>query len=252
MSDKTIIRFDNRVENYVKYRPHYPLEVLEFFRDELNLKKSSVIADIGSGTGISSKLFLENGNKVFGIEPNKLMREASVEYLKDYPNFKVIDGTSENTTLEDKYVDFIIAAQAFHWFNPAKTLTEFRRILRKNAFVSLIWNERQLDTNKFLRDYENLLTEFGSDYENVRHDKITKKSLNEFFKTNIYRKTFENSQTLDFNGLLGRLLSSSYMPSEENPLFEEMKKSLKQLFAEHARKGKIKVLYNTNIFYTKL
>lgn len=252
MSDKTITRFDNRVKNYVKYRPNYPLEVLDFFKNELKLQKPSVIADIGSGTGISSKLFLENSNKVFGIEPNLLMRKASVEYLKDYPNFKAIDGTSENTTLENKCVDFIIAAQAFHWFNTAKTLKEFRRILRKNAFVSLIWNERQLDSNKFLRDYENLLTEFGSDYENVRHDKITKKSLNEFFKTNIYRKTFENSQTLDFNGLLGRLLSSSYMPSEENPRFEEMKKSLKQLFAEHAIKGKIKVLYNTNIFYTKL
>ncbi|MGI8543802.1 MAG: class I SAM-dependent methyltransferase [Aridibacter sp.] len=249
---KTVSRFDNRVENYVKYRPHYPLEVLDFFRDELDLQKSSVIADIGSGTGISSKPFLENGNKVFGVEPNELMRKASLEYLKDYPNFKAIDGTSENTTLEDKSNDFIIAAQAFHWFTTAKTLTEFRRILRENGFVALIWNERQLNTNKFLRDYEKFLTEFGTDYKNVRHDKITKKSLNEFFKTNIYKKTFENSQTLDFNGLLGRLLSSSYMPSEENPRFEEMKKNLRQLFAEHAIKGKIKVLYNTNIFYTKL
>ncbi len=249
---KTVSRFDNRVENYVKYRPHYPCEVLDFFRDELNLKKSSVIADIGSGTGISSKLFLENGNQVFGIEPNKLMRKASEEYLEEFENFTAIDGTSENTTLGNKSVDFIIAAQAFHWFNTAQTLIEFRRILRENGFVALIWNERQLDTNKFLREYEKFLTEFGTDYEKVRHDKITKKSLNEFFKTNIYKKTFKNSQTLDFNGLLGRLLSSSYMPSKENPLFEEMKESLKQLFAEYARKGKIKVLYNTNIFYTKL
>ncbi|MGI8669775.1 MAG: class I SAM-dependent methyltransferase [Aridibacter sp.] len=249
---ETAKRFDNRVENYVKYRPHYPREVLDFFRNGLDLQKSSVIADIGSGTGISAKLFLENGNRVFGIEPNKLMREASEKYLEKYPNFKAIDGTSENTTLADKSVDFIIAAQAFHWFDTAKTLTEFRRILREDGFIALIWNERQLASNEFLRKYENFLTEFGTDYKNVRHDNITKESLNEFFNTNINQKTFENSQTLDFEGLLGRMISSSYMPSEENPRFPEMKKSLKRLFAERSEKGKIQVLYNTNILYTKL
>lgn len=249
---ETVKRFDNRVENYVKYRPHYPREVLDFFRDELDLQKSSVIADIGSGTGISSKLFLEYGNTVFGIEPNELMREASEEYLKDFPNFKAINGTSENTMLENKCIDFIIAAQAFHWFKTTKTLEEFHRILRKNGFVALIWNERQLDSNEFLCEYENLLREFGTDYKKVRHDNITKKSLNEFFNTNINKKSFQNSQTLDFEGLLGRMISSSYMPSKENPHFEEMKKSLKQLFAEHSEKGKITILYDTNIFYTKI
>ncbi len=249
---KTVSRFDNRVENYVKYRPHYPREMLDFFRDELDLKKNSVIADIGSGTGISAKLFIENGNNVLGIEPNELMRKASREHLKEYPNFKTIDGTSENTTLEDKSVDFIIAAQAFHWFNNANTLDEFRRILAEDGFVALIWNERQLDTNEFLREYENFLKEFGKDYNKVRHDNITTESLNEFFNKTVEQTTFENSQTLDFEGLLGRLLSSSYMPSEESPRFPEMKKSLKRLFAEHSEKGKIQVLYNTNIFYTKL
>lgn len=249
---KTVSRFDNRVENYVKYRPHYPLEVLKFFRNELNLLKSSVIADIGSGTGISSKPFLENGNTVFGIEPNELMREASEDYLKKFQNFTVINGTSENTTLDNKSVDFIVAAQAFHWFSTAKTLEEFRRILSGKGYVVLIWNERQLDTNEFLRDYERFLTEFGNDYKSVRHDNISQKSLNDFFNKTVDKKTFENSQTLDFEGLLGRILSSSYMPSEENLRFEEMKENLKQLFAEHSEKGKIKVLYDTNIFYTKL
>lgn len=249
---KTASRFDNRVENYVKYRPHYPSEMLEVFQTEMNLQKSSVIADIGSGTGISAKPFLENGNKVIGIEPNKLMRKASKEYLSEFSNFEVLDGTSENTTLNDESVDFIIAAQAFHWFNNKQTATEFRRILRKNGYVALIWNERLLDANKFLRDYENLLIEYGTDYEQIRHDNIQKKSLENNFDTPFQQKTFSNPQTLDSEGLKGRLLSSSYMPTEEDPRFPEMEKTLKHLFAEHAQQGKIDILYNTNIFYTKI
>lgn len=249
---KNADRFDNRVENYVKYRPHYPAEMLDLFCREMNLQKSSVVADIGSGTGISAKLFLENGNQVFGIEPNKLMRKASENYLSKSSNFKTVNGTAENTTLEDKSVDLIIAAQSFHWFDNTETLEEFRRILRENGFVALIWNERRLDSNKFLREYENFLIEFGIDYQKVRHDNINRQTLNDFFGTQIYSATFDNSQTLDFEGLSGRLLSSSYMPSEENPRFAEMQESLKRLFARHAEKGKIDILYDTNIFYTKL
>ena len=165
MSKNTVERFSNRVENYVKYRPGYPPEMLDFFRDELNLQKSSVIADIGSGTGISARLFLENGNKVFGVEPNEPMREAAEEFLQDFPNFESINGTAENTTLADKSVDFITAAQAFHWFDKVKVPLEFRRILRDNGHIVLIWNKRAIDSNDFLRDYENFLLEFGTDYE---------------------------------------------------------------------------------------
>lgn len=249
---KTSSRFDNRVENYVRYRPHYPTEILNLFRDEMNLQTSSVVADIGSGTGISAKLFLENGNQVIGIEPNQLMRQASKVYLAEFTNFTVTDGTAENTTLADRSVDFIIAAQAFHWFSNIDAVKEFRRILRHDGYIGLIWNERQLDSNDFLRKYERFLLEFGVDYQKVRHDLITKKTLANFFNKNFDSKTFENSQTLDFQGLLGRILSSSYMPSEKDPRFAAMRKSLKQLFAEHAERGKISILYNTNIFYTKL
>jgi ubiquinone/menaquinone biosynthesis C-methylase UbiE len=249
---ETAERFNKRVQNYVKYRPQYPPEMLELFRQEMNLTKSSAIADIGSGTGISARVFLENDNQVIGIEPNQLMRDASKEYLSDYSNFKVVNGTAENTTLADKSIDLIIAAQAFHWFNNAKTLKEFRRILKENGFVALIWNERQLQANKFLINYEQFLIEFGTDYTQVRHDTINKKTLQDFFEKEIHSATYSNSQTLDFEGLLGRTLSSSYMPSEENPRFNEMKKSLKRLFAEYAEKGRITILYNTNIFFTKI
>ncbi len=245
-------RFSNRVENYVKFRPNYPTEVLQIFRDEMNLQPSSIIADIGSGTGISTKIFLENGNEVFGIEPNQAMREASEVFLQDFPNFYPINGTAENTTLEDNTVDFIIAAQAFHWFDKAKTRMEFRRILRDNGFTALIWNERQLDSNDFLREYEQFLIKFGSDYKQVRHENVSENKIADFFGKTFRKKTLLNSQTLDFNGLKGRVLSSSYMPSAEDTSFGEMEKELKQLFTRFQKNDTIEILYDTNIYFGQL
>lgn len=251
MSD-SIQRFSDRVENYVKYRPGYPKEVLDLFRDEMNLRNDSVVADIGAGTGISSRLFLENGNPVVGVEPNALMRAAAKEFLKDFPNFSAIDGTAEDTSLESQTVDFIVAAQAFHWFDETKTRKEFKRIIKNDGFVVLMWNERRLDADAFHTAYENLLTEFGTDYEKVRHENITKEDLRDFFGTDFRQAIFQNRQTVDFEGLKGRMLSSSYIPSQENPRFSEMIKNLKSLFATHAENGKIDILYDCKLFYGQL
>jgi SAM-dependent methyltransferase len=248
----TVERFSNRVANYVKYRPAYPKEVLRFLQDELNLQTASIIADVGSGTGISTKIFLENGNTVYGVEPNAAMRAAAEDFLKDFPNFKSIDGSSENTTLPGGSVDFVTAAQAFHWFEPEKTRAEFQRILKPGGFVVLIWNERQLDTNEFLREYENFLIEFGTDYEKVRHDNIPREKLAAFFQTDFKRAKFQNAQIFDFEGLKGRVLSSSYMPTEADARFAEMTKSLYGIFTKHAENGRITVLYDTNVYYGQL
>jgi SAM-dependent methyltransferase len=244
-------RFSNRVENYIKYRPGYPPEVLQLFRDEMNLQASSVIADIGSGTGISAKIFLANGNQVFGIEPNQAMRQASQEFLRDFPKFHALDGTAEKTTLADKSVDFIIAAQAFHWFDREKTPLEFRRILRPKGFVALIWNERQLDSNKFLREYEGFLLEFGTDYQEVRHDQLRLETLGQTFQTEFQTATFQNTQIFDFEGLKGRVLSSSYMPAENHPRFNEMKKQLQRLFTKHQKNDTIEICYDTKVFFAQ-
>ena len=247
----TVERFSNRVENYVKYRPDYPPEVLDLFRREMNLQIDSVIADIGAGTGISSKMFLENGNPVYGVEPNAAMRAAAKEFLKEFPRFKIVNGTAENTNLPDNAVDFVVAAQAFHWFDKEKTPKEFGRILRNGGFIILIWNERQLDTTAFLRGYEELLKKYGTDYEKVRHDNIEEKILQDFFQADYRRKTFENVQTVDFEGLKGRILSSSYMPAEDDSRFEPMVAEMQSLFAKYAENGKIQILYDTNVFYSR-
>lgn len=248
----TVERFTNRVENYVKYRPTYPPEVLRFLQNELNLQIDSVIADVGSGTGISAKIFLENGNTVYGVEPNAAMRAAAEDFLKNFPNFRSVDGTSENTTLSDQSIDFVTAAQAFHWFDAEKTQKEFKRILKPGGSVVLIWNERRIDTNEFLREYEKFLLQFGTDYAKVRHDYLPQEKLGEFFPSGFQTATFQNSQIFDFAGLKGRALSSSYMPSERDARFEEMTKSLYGIFTKHQENDRITVLYDTNIYYGKL
>jgi len=245
-------RFSNRVADYVKYRPNYPVEVLELFVSEMNLQTSSVVADIGAGTGISAKMFLEYGNPVFGVEPNAPMRAAAEKFLAGFPKFKSVNGTAGDTTLSAASLDFVVSAQAFHWFERAPARKEFKRILKDKGFVALIWNERQLDTTAFLRGYEFFLIKFGTDYETVRHENITKEKLKDFFQTDVRQAAFENKQTVDFEGLKGRMLSSSYSPSKENPRFGEMLENLETLFAQHAESGKIDILYTTKVFYGKI
>lgn len=248
---ETVERFSNRVENYVKYRPHYPPEVLDLFRNEMGLTADSVIADIGSGTGISAKPFLDNGNTVYGVEPNAKMREAAEEYLRGAGDFRSIDGTSENTTLPDRCADHVIAAQAFHWFEPEGTRREFKRILKPGGWVALMWNERQLNTTPFLVEYEKLLLKFARDYTKVRHDNIDEKTLEGFFQAGFERATFANAQVLDLDGITGRVSSSSYMPSENDKNYPAMAEELKTLFAKHAQNDRITVFYDTNVYYTK-
>ena len=176
---------------------------------------------------------------------------AAEEFLGDYPNFHSVRGTAENLKLKDKSVDFVIAAQAFHWFDPEKTRVEFKRILKENRFVALIWNERQLNTTQFLSEYEQFLLKFANDYTKVRHENIDEEKLSDFLGRNFRLATFQNLQVFDFEGLKGRVLSASYMPTEEHENYQPMIAELHALFAKHAESGKIRVSYDTNVFYAE-
>jgi len=215
----------------------------------MGLNSEMVIADVGSGTGISTKLFLDNGNNVYGVEPNAKMREAAAEFLSAYPNFYNIDGTSTATNLFSASVDIVIAAQAFHWFDAEPTRTEFKRILKPRGWVALMWNERQLNTTPFLIDYEQLLLKYASDYTKVRHDNINEATLTAFFDGSFLTATFANKQVLDFDGIKGRVSSSSYMPSELDSRYPAMVEELQTLFDKHAESDRIQVFYDTNVFY---
>ncbi|MBK9155075.1 MAG: class I SAM-dependent methyltransferase [Chloracidobacterium sp.] len=226
--------------------------MLELFRREMGLRPEHVVADIGSGTGFSSRLFLENGNRVFGVEPNDAMRAAGEEFLSGFPNFTSVKGTSDATTLADASCDFVIAAQAFHWFEPEATRHEWRRILKPGGWAALIWNERQLATTPFLAEYEDLLLRYANDYTKVRHENIDETKLTAFFQSAFQKAVFPNSQTLDLDGLTGRVLSSSYMPTAEDPRFSSMNNDLASLVAKHGENGNIELLYDTTIYYSLL
>lgn len=245
-------RFSNRVENYVKYRPGYPPEIIDFLKKECDLSGKTIIADIGSGTGISAKLFLNNRNKVYGVEPNNEMRKAAENFLSEYPEFISINGTAENTTLESNSVDMITSGQAFHWFDKQKCKSEFRRILKQEGYAILFWNEKT-ESNDFMRSYYDLLKIYGTDYEKVNHSANTDDTvINEFYSPNNFnKKIFDNRQTLDYKALEGRLLSSSYIPLEgEN--HDKMINDLKNMFEKYKVNGEIAMEYVTLVYYGKL
>jgi SAM-dependent methyltransferase len=246
-------RFSSRVENYIKYRPGYPNEVVETLRDECGLTPDSIIADVGSGTGILTEMFLRNGNPVYGIEPNREMREAAERLLKDHPRFRSVAARAEETTLDDASVDFVTAGQAFHWFDREKTGEEFARILRPQGWIALIWNERVTTTTPFLVAYEQLLKGYSTDYEQVDHRRIDDDVIREFFGSDQFRlKQFKNTQVFDYEGVKGRLLSSSYAPEEGHPNYEPMLAELERVFQTYQDEGKVVFEYVTQMYYGQL
>jgi ubiquinone/menaquinone biosynthesis C-methylase UbiE len=244
-------RFSSRVDNYVRYRPGYPAEVINLLREECGLTKDSVVADIGSGTGKLAELFLKEGCEVFGIEPNKEMREAGERM--DFFNFTSINGTAEATTLPARSVDFVTAGQAFHWFDHKQCRAEFLRILKPNGWLVIIWNDRSGETTPFLADYEKLMLEFGTDYKEANHRRTDKPEVIEiFFRNPPQFKSFSNVQHFDFEGLKGRVLSSSYAPEAGQPKHEEMLVALKQVFDARQKNGQVDFEYDTHVYYGHL
>jgi SAM-dependent methyltransferase len=244
-------RFSDRVEDYVKYRPHYPAALLSWMQTAIGFDASRVVADIGSGTGISTELFLRNGNRVFAVEPNEAMRTKAGELLSGYPGFISIDGTAEATGLTEASVDLIAAGQAFHWFDPVRTRREFVRIGRPGAYTVLIWNQRLVGSD-FEWEYEELILRFAGDYKTINHKNISDPQIGAFFFPETYgSQSFAHEQIFDYEGLKGRLLSSSYIP-KEGPRYKGMIAALEGLFARHQSMGKVRVGYETKVYLGKL
>ena len=246
-------RFSDRVDDYVKYRPHYASDVVATVRQASGLRASDCIADVGCGTGLLAEIFLQAGNQVIGVEPNEEMRIAGEQYLSAYPGFSMLAGSAEATTLAAGSVDYALAGQAFHWFRPAEARAEFARILRPEGWVVLIWHDRDTNGTPFLRAYEEFILRHAIDYENVRHSFVANyDALQRFFAPAPMQTILQrNRQVLDFDGLRGRLLSSSYIP-KSGPTYDAMMAELPELFRTHATDDTVALEYETKIYYGHL
>lgn len=246
-------RFSNRVESYVQARPGYPQEVIELLAARCGLTPQAVVADVGSGTGILTRMLLEHGNRVYAVEPNDAMRQVAEAALGGYAGFTSVAGTAEATGLPEHSVDLITAAQAFHWFNPQPTHREFARILRPGGWVALIWNERRSSGTPFMEAYEQLLQRRAIDYGAVSHKRISEADLQRFFgAAPLQKATFSNWQSFDLPGLRARLLSSSYTPAPGQPGHDEMFDALAAIFAQHEVDGQVRMEYDTMVYYGQI
>jgi len=242
-------RFSDRVADYVRYRPGYPPELLECLRRHCRLTPQWVVADIGSGTGLLTKIFLENGNRVFAVEPNAAMRAAREEYLRGFSQLVSREGRDEATSLEAHSVDLVAAGQAFHWFDRPRARAEFARILRPGGWVALVWNER-LTSTPFLADYEQLLRRYSRDYARVDHRNIDDEALTEFFHPGHFRQeVFFIRQQFDWEGVQRRWLSSSYVPAAGQPGHEQMCGELEAIFRRYQQDSLVDWEYKTRVYY---
>lgn len=247
------IRFSDRVENYKKYRPDYPLEALLFVKKTCKVDKDWRIADIGSGTGISTNALLDaSGCHVFAVEPNDNMRIEAERNLSSNSRFHSIQGSSENTTLDNNSMNMISAFQAFHWFDKERTRTEFKRIITDPYWILLAWNDRKTEGSRFLEQYEEILHALP-DYNKV-NSKSTDRNIIESFigSADLTFAEFSNTQRFDFEGLKGRFFSSSYTPAFGTEHYNMQIHKLKKLFDTTNKNGFVEFVYTTQIYLGKM
>jgi SAM-dependent methyltransferase len=245
-------RFSTRVENYARYRPGYPQGAIALLETRCGLSPSAVAADLGSGTGILSERLLATGAQVIGVEPNDRMRAAAEARLGTHPRFRSVRGTAEATTLPAGSVDLWVAGQAFHWFEVLPARREALRIVRSGGWGALLWNERPSEVEGFLADYEALLLRHAAEYATIAASRADEAAMREFLGGTLERASFPNQQTLDFEGLKGRLLSSSYAPEPGEREYEPMMAGLRAVFERHAHEGAIAFPYRTLVYFAQL
>jgi SAM-dependent methyltransferase len=245
-------RFSSRVDDYARYRPSYPQPALDLLRQRCGLVPGAALADLGSGTGILTEQLLECGAEVFAVEPNERMRAAAEAQLSHHPRFHSVAGSAEATTLAPGSVDLLVAGQAFHWFDPQRARLEALRVLRPGAWGALLWNERPPEATPLLADYEALLKRYAPEYTRITASRANPGTMREFLGAAMEVGTFANQQVLDFEGLRGRLMSSSYAPEPGSPDYEPMIGILREVFARHERGGHVTMPYSTLVYFAAL
>ncbi|MBS2011296.1 MAG: class I SAM-dependent methyltransferase [Deltaproteobacteria bacterium] len=246
-------RFSGRAEDYAKARPGYPPEVVGVLREECGLVVGSEVADLGSGTGIFTRVLLEAGARVHAVEPNLDMRREAEHALSSWPTFTSVSASAEATTLPSESVDLVTAAQAFHWFDAARVKEEMKRLLRAKRSVALVWNDRDLESTPFLREYEALLVARCPGYRSLQGKADTPEKFDALFGRGGWRRrVVPNEQRLDRDGLIARLASSSYAPTPSDPWYEATFGELVAIFERHAARGEVEMAYEVVLIVGRL
>lgn len=246
-------RFTNKVTNYARYRPTYPEALFTFLQNHLGLSPYHAVADIGSGTGLSSKWLIKQGNPLYSVEPNANMRLVAEHLFQQFPNFLSMNGAAEDTSLPDNSVDFLLIGQAYHWFDQVKARQELKRILKTGGYAIIVWNERLTESSQFLKQFENLLIRFSRDYMKVDHRNISEFMLANFYGHRQYGyQSFQNCQLFNWEGLKGRLLSMSYAPQTDETAYTQMLDELSRIFRKNGNFGQIKFDYVTRMYFGQL
>jgi len=250
---KSMDKFTDKAEVYAKYRPSYPREYIEYLITEAGLNQDSIIADIGSGTGILSRQLIEKRFPVIGVEPNDDMRSLAEKSLKLDSRFISIKATAENTTIKDNSLDLVTVAQAFHWFDKEKFKLECQRILKQDAKVALVWNSRDgsSDINKESAEVcQKYCPNFKGFSGGIEETPVV---YQQFFKDGKYDfKNFSNDLQFDFNGFLGRYLSASYSPKKTDKEYNPFIAALSNLFEKYSKNGKVVIPNNTRSYLGKV
>lgn len=237
--------------DYVRCRPSYPPELLEWLRDTIGFAPSWRVADVGSGTGIFTRLLIEHGSAVHAVEPNDAMRLEAEAALSGRANFVSVRGSAEATTLPDHAFDLVTAAQAFHWFDPPITRREFQRILKPGGWTLIAFNSRRADASPFMQAYEQFLRTRAVDYTSVDHRRVDAARLRAFLG-DYSEWRFHFSIFHDLDGVLGLSSSSSYTPAPDHPDHDAFYTALRDLFAAHEVDGRVEFLYETEAYVGKL
>lgn len=242
-------RFTGLAELYARCRPGYPDTAIDFILTHCGLGPASTLADFGSGTGISARIFARRGIAVIGIEPNADMRaQAEQEPTPaEFPQPSYRAGTAEATGLPACSADAVLAAQAFHWFEPEGTLREFHRILKPGGWVILIWNERD-EADAFTASYGEVIRSAAEAavLESVRAQAGEVLLGSPLFR-NARKVCFRHAQELDADGAVGRAFSMSYAPKEPAAA-EQHAAALRQVFERFQQSGKATLCYLTTVY----
>ena len=253
MKIEPLTRFSDRAEHYARHRPTYPQTLYDDLRQAATLTPEAHVADIGSGTGLLAKLFLDNGHPVIGVEPNAPKRAAGDAFLSAYPEFRSLDGAAENLPLDAASVDLLVAGQAFHWFQPADFRREALRVMRPGGQAALIWNRRD-ERDPFVQAYEQLLDDLAVDYYKAdpKH-RLRQESILEFFHSqNSVYTTFPNPLSFDWDGLQGLASSQSYVPLPDHANHAPFFIRLRELFDQHQQNGAVTLALVTHLYHAPL